>query len=52
MPGTMAGMPKKPVPSTDELARMLWLAEAKAGDVPRKRRPLIPDAVTAQPPRV
>src|SRR5271165_3283775 len=33
MPGTMAGMPKKPVPSTDELARMLWQAEAKAGDI-------------------
>ena len=28
MPGTTAGMPKKPVPSTDELARMLWLAVA------------------------
>jgi Plasmid pRiA4b ORF-3-like protein len=33
MPGTMAGMPKKPMPSTDELARMLWQAEAKAGDM-------------------
>jgi hypothetical protein len=33
MPGTMAGMPKKPEPSTDELARMLWQAEAKAADV-------------------
>jgi len=33
----MAGTPKKPVPSTDELARMLWLAEAKAGDVLRLR---------------
>jgi hypothetical protein len=29
----MARMPKKPVPSTDELARMLWQLEAKAGDV-------------------
>jgi hypothetical protein len=33
MLGTMAGMPKKPVSSTDELARMLWQAEAKAGDI-------------------
>jgi hypothetical protein len=33
MPGTMAGMPKKPVPSAEELARMLWQAEARAGDV-------------------
>ncbi len=33
MPGTMAGMPKKPVISTNELARMLWQAEAQAGDV-------------------
>jgi hypothetical protein len=33
MLGTMAGMPKKPVPSTDELARMLWQAEAEAGDI-------------------
>lgn len=33
MPGTMAGMPKKPTPSADELARMLLQVEAKAGDV-------------------
>ena len=33
MPGTMTGMPKKPVPSADELARMLWQAEAKAGEL-------------------
>ena len=33
MLGTMAGMPKKPAPSTDELARILWQAEAKADDI-------------------
>jgi Plasmid pRiA4b ORF-3-like protein len=33
MPGTMTGMPNKPVPSTDELTWMLWQAQAKAGDV-------------------
>ena len=32
-PGIMAGMPEKPEISADELARMLWQAEAKAGDV-------------------
>jgi hypothetical protein len=31
----MAGMPKKSVPSTDELARMLWQAEAKAAAAER-----------------
>jgi Plasmid pRiA4b ORF-3-like protein len=37
MPGTMAGMPNKPVPSTSELAQLLWQAEAKAGEVLMQR---------------
>jgi len=37
MPGTMAGMPNKPVPSTSELAQLLWQAEAKAGEVLTQR---------------
>lgn len=32
MPGTMAGMPKEPVPSIDELAKMLLEKEAKGAD--------------------
>ena len=31
--GTIAGMPKKPVTSNDELARMLWQVEADASEV-------------------
>jgi hypothetical protein len=31
--GTMAGMPKEPAISIDELARMLWQAEANAAEV-------------------
>jgi hypothetical protein len=30
--GIIAGMPKKPVTSIDELARMLWQAEANASE--------------------